>query len=77
MKTLIKIIGFTTAALCLQACDDGPAENMGEKVDKAYEKTKDTMHDAAEKTKDTVSDAATDAGNAVEDACEEATGENC
>jgi len=43
-------------AAFLTACDDGNAENAGEKVDDAASEMKDSMKDA---------------GNAIEDACED------
>ena len=43
-------------ALPLAACDtnDGPAEEMGEKLDSAAEETGDAMDDAADEVEDAV-----------------------
>lgn len=66
MKTLLMMMTLVFSSMMLMACDDGRAENAGEKIDKA-------MEDAGEN----ISNAAEDAGNAIEDACENVTDENC
>lgn len=60
----IKRVSMTAAAVVftamLAACDDGPAEDAGEKID-----------DSVSEMKDSTKDAMNDAGNAIEDACED------
>ena len=73
MKYLLPVTALILS-LGLAACEqDGPAEDLGERIDNAAEDVQDAANDAGH----AVEDAATDAGNAVEDACEDATGENC
>lgn len=45
---------------------DGPAENLGEEIDRSVEDVSDTLNDAKD-----------DSANAIEDACEKVTDENC
>lgn len=54
--------------LPLSACDtdDGPAERLGENVDRAAEDTGERLEDAGERV-----------GEGVEDACEELSDEDC
>ncbi len=60
MKNIVLLL---TVCLGLVACEnDGPAERLGEEIDRAAGQ---------------VEDAARDAGNAVEDLCEDATSQNC
>jgi len=60
MKNIVLLL---TVSLGLVACEnDGPAERLGEEIDRAAGQ---------------LGDAAQDAGNAVEDLCEDATSQNC
>lgn len=68
MNMLQRIFIVALLAVPLAACDsnDGPAEKMGEDVDKTLDNTRDKLDDAADEIKD-----------GVEDACEKASDENC
>ncbi|EIK45292.1 miaB [Cellvibrio sp. BR] len=68
MNLLQRVFIIALLALPLAACDssDGPAEKLGEDVDKALDETRDKLDDAADEIKD-----------GVEDACEEASDKNC
>jgi len=62
-----------SALTFLTACDDGPAENIGESIDNAAYQAEDAARDAV----NNVEDAATDTANAIEDACEDIADQNC
>ncbi|TQV78806.1 hypothetical protein FKG94_12350 [Exilibacterium tricleocarpae] len=62
MKYFYSLFIILTLAIGVVGCEEGPAEEAGEKIDRAL---------------DDAGDAVKDAGNAVEDACEDVTGENC
>jgi hypothetical protein len=71
MNSKILIALFVMAGMT--ACDDGPAENLGESIDNAAYEAEQAARDAA----DRLDDAATDTANAIEDACEDATDQDC
>ena len=77
MKILMIALTAFILSMSLVACTDGKAENFGEKVDNAYDDTKDAIGDAADDVSDGVEDAADNVSDSVEDACEKATNENC
>jgi hypothetical protein len=68
MKALKHVFIIVLLGLPLVACDsnDGPAEKLGENIDKTLDKTRDSMDDAADEIKD-----------GVEDACEEVSDKDC
>lgn len=68
MNLLQRVFIIALLATPLAACDSnkGPAEKLGENVDKALDETRDTLDDTADEIKD-----------GVEDACEEASDKNC
>ncbi len=66
MKHIMTLIFAGIFSLGIVACDDGKAENAGERIDNGIEETRDAIDDAADETSD-----------AVEDACEEVSDENC
>lgn len=43
IKTILLLLSFS---FLLVGCNDGPAENAGEKIDKAVEDTSDAVKDA-------------------------------
>ena len=68
MNLLQRAFIIALLATPLAACDSnkGPAEKLGENVDKALDETRDKLDDAGDEIKD-----------AAEDACEKASDENC
>lgn len=68
MNLFHRVFIIALLAMPLAACDsnDGPAEKLGEDVDKALDETRDKLDDAADEIKD-----------GIEDACEEASDKNC
>jgi ElaB/YqjD/DUF883 family membrane-anchored ribosome-binding protein len=60
----MKYIKYSLATICaaiiftLVACEKGPAEKAGEKIDNAAEKAAESMDKATDKMKDTAEDAA-------------------
>ncbi len=66
MKRLLMFIFAGIFSIGIIACDDGRAENVGERIDEGIEETRDAVDDAADHTTD-----------AIEDACEEVSSENC
>jgi hypothetical protein len=59
---------LSTGFLALSACDEGPAENAGERIDEATSNVREGVEDAG----DAIGDAADDAGDAISDAADEA-----
>jgi hyperosmotically inducible protein len=49
------VLSFSVAGLA--ACDKGPAERAGEKIDNAAEKVGDKVEDVGDKVKDAAKDA--------------------
>lgn len=68
MSLLQRVFIIALLAVPLAACDsnDGAAEKLGEKADKALDETRDKLDDAGDEIKD-----------GIEDACEKASDENC
>lgn len=52
--TAITIILALSLTMMLSACEKGPAEKAGAKIDQAVEKTSETLHDAAKKVEEGV-----------------------
>lgn len=48
------VVSALLGVLSITGCEKGPAENAGEKIDKAAEKTVDAAKDAGEAVKDAV-----------------------
>lgn len=67
---LVLVLGLGT--LGLAACDDGPAENVGEKVDRAVENLGNTVNPQGpgERVGETLDNAAERTGEAIENAGE-------
>lgn len=57
MKLLLLSI-ILTGAMALAGCEQGPAENAGERLDEAVENTGDAVENAAEDAAEAVEDAA-------------------
>lgn len=72
IKQCISTFGLLTV-FSLTACNDGPAENIGESIDNAAFEAEGLARDAV----GDLENAATDAANAVEDACENISDQNC
>lgn len=66
IKTVLFTLTLMLSSLVLISCDDGKAENAGEKIDNAIEDAGDSIEEAAN-----------DTGRAIEDACEEVSDEAC
>ena len=51
LRPLSLTVGLTLAAATLSACnhDDGPAEELGEKIDESVEKAGDAIEDATDR----------------------------
>ena len=61
---------FVTLSGCGDDQTKGPAQQAGEKIDKAIQETGDSMKEAMEKTEAAVNEAAESAGKAVNEAVE-------
>lgn len=61
-KTLIAVLALTFA-VALTACEKGPAEKAGEKIDNAVESAGDKIEDATDNAGDTLEEA----GDKIED----------
>lgn len=61
-KTFNILLIVCMSAFGAVACEEGPAEDAGEEIDRAIENVKD---------------GAEDAGDKLEEACEDATGKDC
>jgi hypothetical protein len=68
VRALFLSLLLSTGFLALSACDEGPAENVGERIDEATSDARDRVEDAG----DAIGDAADDAGDAISDAADEA-----
>ncbi len=65
-RALLIMFAFAGVGM-LAACDnDGPAEEMGEKIDNTVEDTGDAIDDAAEDAGDAIEDSADDVEDAMD-----------
>lgn len=72
LRKLCLALTLSIATIGLAACDDGPAENAGEKLDRAVENMGDAVNPKgpAERAGEAVDNAAERAGEAMENAGE-------